>query len=142
MKLCQLFFFFFSRKLYIADARPRKNALANGAMGGGSESSSNYFQSEVCLWFKLSFISILAINLMSYYLTVSFSFCVFFFFKNLFLFYFYYQIVFFGIDNIHSMRDSLARLRDYLDTYGATSSDGMSSFLVSSKSYIVLAAYQ
>ncbi|XP_076920816.1 uncharacterized protein LOC143582049 [Bidens hawaiensis] len=34
------------RKLYIADARPRKNALANGAMGGGSESSSNYFQCE------------------------------------------------------------------------------------------------
>jgi myotubularin-related protein 1/2 len=38
------------RKLYIADARPRKNALANGAMGGGSESSSNYFQSEVSEW--------------------------------------------------------------------------------------------
>ncbi|KAG5557117.1 hypothetical protein RHGRI_007400 [Rhododendron griersonianum] len=72
------------RKLYIADARPRKNALANGAMGGGSESSSNYFQSE---------------------------------------------IVFFGIENIHAMRDSLSRLRDYLDTHGATSSDGMSSFL-------------
>lgn len=72
------------RKLYIADARPRKNALANGAMGGGSESSSNYFQSE---------------------------------------------IVFFGIDNIHAMRESLVRLRDYLDTHGATSSDGMSSFL-------------
>ncbi|KAG2672318.1 hypothetical protein I3760_13G035000 [Carya illinoinensis] len=72
------------RKLYIADARPRKNALANGAMGGGSESSSNYFQSE---------------------------------------------IVFFGIDNIHAMRDSLARLRDYLDTHGAASSDGISSFL-------------
>ncbi|XP_010278261.1 PREDICTED: phosphatidylinositol-3-phosphatase myotubularin-1-like isoform X2 [Nelumbo nucifera] len=72
------------RKLYIADARPRKNALANGAMGGGSESSSNYFQSE---------------------------------------------IVFFGIDNIHAMRDSFARLRDYVDTHGATSSDGMSSFL-------------
>ncbi|GAB4836323.1 Carrier protein, mitochondrial [Ancistrocladus abbreviatus] len=72
------------RKLYIADARPRKNALANGAMGGGSESSANYFQSE---------------------------------------------IVFFGIDNIHAMRDSLARLREYLDTYGTTSSDGMSSFL-------------
>ena len=35
------------RKLYIADARPKKNALANGAMGGGSESSSNYFHSEV-----------------------------------------------------------------------------------------------
>ncbi|KAJ9540198.1 hypothetical protein OSB04_026704 [Centaurea solstitialis] len=73
-----------SRKLYIADARPRKNALANGAMGGGSESSSNYFQSE---------------------------------------------IVFFGIDNIHAMRESLVRLRDYLDTHGTKSSDGMSSFL-------------
>ncbi|XP_028949907.1 phosphatidylinositol-3-phosphatase myotubularin-1-like isoform X2 [Malus domestica] len=72
------------RKLYIADARPRKNALANGAMGGGSESSSNYLQSE---------------------------------------------IVFFGIDNIHAMRESFARLRDYLDTHGAASSDGMSSFL-------------
>ncbi|CAN4126481.1 unnamed protein product [Withania somnifera] len=72
------------RKLYIADARPRKNALANGAMGGGSESSANYFQSE---------------------------------------------IVFFGIDNIHAMRESLGRLRDYLDTHGTTSSDGMSSFL-------------
>ncbi|GKU91610.1 hypothetical protein SLEP1_g5463 [Rubroshorea leprosula] len=72
------------RKLYIADARPRKNALANGAMGGGSESSSNYFQSE---------------------------------------------IVFFGIDNIHAMRESFTRLRDYLDTHGAASSDGMSSFL-------------
>ncbi|XP_022938924.1 phosphatidylinositol-3-phosphatase myotubularin-1-like isoform X1 [Cucurbita moschata] len=72
------------RKLYIADARPRKNALANGAMGGGSESSSNYFQSE---------------------------------------------IVFFGIDNIHAMRESLTRLREYLDTHGEKSSDGMSSFL-------------
>ncbi|GJV56823.1 phosphatidylinositol-3-phosphatase myotubularin-1-like protein isoform X2 [Tanacetum coccineum] len=72
------------RKLYIADARPRKNALANGAMGGGSESSSNYFQCE---------------------------------------------IVFFGIDNIHAMRESLVRLRDYLDTHGTKSSDGMSSFL-------------
>ncbi|KAL8162090.1 hypothetical protein V2J09_013579 [Rumex salicifolius] len=72
------------RKLYIADARPRKNALANGAMGGGSESSAHYFQSE---------------------------------------------IVFLGIDNIHAMRESLARLREYLDTYGTTSSDGKSSFL-------------
>ncbi|XP_010552937.1 PREDICTED: phosphatidylinositol-3-phosphatase myotubularin-1-like isoform X2 [Tarenaya hassleriana] len=72
------------RKLYIADARPRKNALANGAMGGGSESSSNYFQSE---------------------------------------------IVFFGIDNIHAMRESFSRLRDYLDMHGTTSSDGVSSFL-------------
>uniref|UniRef100_A0A1J3HFE4 phosphatidylinositol-3,5-bisphosphate 3-phosphatase n=1 Tax=Noccaea caerulescens TaxID=107243 RepID=A0A1J3HFE4_NOCCA len=72
------------RKLYIADARPRKNALANGAMGGGSESSSNYFQSP---------------------------------------------IVFFGIDNIHAMRESYSRLRDYLDMHGTTSSDGRSSFL-------------
>ncbi|GER51204.1 myotubularin-like phosphatases II superfamily [Striga asiatica] len=72
------------RKLYIADARPRKNALANGAMGGGSESSANYSQSE---------------------------------------------IVFFGIDNIHAMRESLVRLRDYVDTHGANSSDGMSSYL-------------
>ncbi|XP_048442167.1 phosphatidylinositol-3-phosphatase myotubularin-1 [Pyrus x bretschneideri] len=71
------------RKLYIADARPRKNALANGAMGGGSESSSHYSQSE---------------------------------------------IVFFGIDNIHAMRESFARLRDYLNAHGA-SSDGRSSFL-------------
>lgn len=43
----------------------------------------------------------------------------------------YDQIVFFGIDNIHAMRESLSRLRDYLDTYGTTSSDGMSSYLVS-----------
>ncbi|KAJ6717559.1 MYOTUBULARIN-RELATED [Salix purpurea] len=72
------------RKLYIADARPRKNALANVAMGGGSESPSHYFQSEV---------------------------------------------VFFGIDNIHAMRESLFRLRDYLDTHGSTSSDGTLSLL-------------
>ncbi|XP_011010400.1 PREDICTED: phosphatidylinositol-3-phosphatase myotubularin-1-like isoform X2 [Populus euphratica] len=72
------------RKLYIADARPRKNVLANVAMGGGSESSSNYLQSEV---------------------------------------------VFFGIDNIHSMRESLSRLRDYLDAHGTTSSDGTLSLL-------------
>lgn len=49
-----MFFICRRRKLYIADARPRKNALANGAMGGGSESSANYFQSEVCLIFELS----------------------------------------------------------------------------------------
>lgn len=42
-----------------------------------------------------------------------------------------HQIVFFGIDNIHAMRESLTRLRDYLDVHGTTSSDGMSSFLVS-----------
>lgn len=29
------------------------------------------------------------------------------------------------------MRESFGRLRDYLDTHGAASSDGMSSFLVS-----------
>ncbi|KAH9321797.1 hypothetical protein KI387_016436, partial [Taxus chinensis] len=72
------------RKLYIADARPRKNAFANGAKGGGSESKSNYSQSEV---------------------------------------------VFLGIDNIHAMRESFNRLRDYLDTHGAASSDGLLSFL-------------
>lgn len=43
----------------------------------------------------------------------------------------FYQVVFFGIDNIHAMRESLSRLREYLDTHGTTSSDGMSSFLVS-----------
>lgn len=48
----------FFRKLYIADARPRKNALANGAMGGGSESSANYFQSEVCTQSQCAFICI------------------------------------------------------------------------------------
>ncbi|GAB2226295.1 hypothetical protein Droror1_Dr00022097 [Drosera rotundifolia] len=72
------------RKLYIVDARPRKNALANGAFGGGSESASNYLQSEV---------------------------------------------VFLGINNIHVMRDSMVRLREYLDAHGTTSSDGTSSFL-------------
>jgi hypothetical protein len=46
------------RKLYIVDARPRKNALANGAKGGGSESSSNYLQSEVCTWPKVVWSSI------------------------------------------------------------------------------------
>lgn len=54
LKLIDFILFFLQRKLYIADARPRKNALANGAMGGGSESSSNYFQSEVSLWLVLS----------------------------------------------------------------------------------------
>ncbi|CAM6099841.1 unnamed protein product [Calypogeia fissa] len=73
-----------SRKLYIADARPRKNAIANGAMGGGSESSANYLNSEV---------------------------------------------VFLGIDNIHVMRDSFTRLRDYLDLHGGASSDGSSSLM-------------
>ncbi|XP_024360704.1 phosphatidylinositol-3-phosphatase myotubularin-1 isoform X1 [Physcomitrium patens] len=72
------------RKLYIADARPRKNALANGVTGGGSESSANYLQSEV---------------------------------------------IFLGIDNIHGMRDSLTKMRDFLDIHGAASSDGSSSLL-------------
>jgi myotubularin-related protein 1/2 len=39
------------------------------------------------------------------------------------------QVVFLGIDNIHAMRDSLARLRDFLDIHGAASSDGSSSLL-------------
>lgn len=70
------------RKLYIVDARPRANALANGAKGGGSESSSNYPKSEV---------------------------------------------LFLGIQNIHTMRDSLSRLRDYVDAHGSISSNGSSS---------------
>ncbi|KAG8087652.1 hypothetical protein GUJ93_ZPchr0010g10722, partial [Zizania palustris] len=71
-----------SRKLYIVDARPRANALANSAKGGGSESSSNYPRSE---------------------------------------------ILFLGIQNIHTMRDSLSRLRDYVDAHGSISSNGTSS---------------
>jgi hypothetical protein len=45
--MLQFFCFNVNRKLYIVDARPRANALANGAKGGGSESSSNYPKSEV-----------------------------------------------------------------------------------------------
>lgn len=118
-----LFFIYFSlfsqRKLYIADARPRKNALANGAMGGGSESSSNYSQSVVFPRLELSSYPSHAHKLWF----IIFD-CV------IFLLCCFHQIVFFGIDNIHAMRDSLARLGNYLDTHGATSSDGISSFLV------------
>lgn len=39
-------------------------------------------------------------------------------------------MIFLGIDNIHGMRDSLTKLRDFLDTHGASSSDGSSSLLV------------
>lgn len=39
-------------------------------------------------------------------------------------------MIFLGIDNIHGMRDSLSRLRQFLDTHGASSSDGSSSILV------------
>lgn len=81
-------------------------------MGGGSESSSNYFQSEVCLRFHPCVL---------YLLTALYS-CL--------LIEIGHQIVFLGIDNIHAMRESLVRLRDYLDTHGTTSSDGISSFLV------------
>lgn len=56
----------------------------------------------------------------SYILSIVFYYC-----------YYYYQIVFLGIDNIHAMRESFARLREYLDTHGRASSDGRSSFLVS-----------
>lgn len=41
-----------------------------------------------------------------------------------------YQVIFLGIDNIHGMRDSLAKMREFLDTHGACSSDGSSSLLV------------
>lgn len=40
------------------------------------------------------------------------------------------QVIFLGIDNIHSMRDSLTKMREFLDTHGACSSDGSSSLLV------------
>lgn len=84
-------------------------------MGGGSESSSNYSDSEVL---KFLFWISACLNMASLFiLSIDVSLIVL-------------QIVFFGIDNIHAMRESLIRLRDYLDTHGATSSDGMSSFLV------------
>ena len=67
----------FFRKLYIADARPRKNAIANGAMGGGSESSSHYFQSEVSLCFNNS--PLLVIKCKIPYLLIVCSFCIIFF---------------------------------------------------------------
>ncbi|BBN07682.1 hypothetical protein MPTK1_4g05600 [Marchantia polymorpha subsp. ruderalis] len=72
------------RKLYVADARPRTNAIANGALGGGTESPAHYPHIEV---------------------------------------------VFLGIENIHFMRESFTKLRDYLDTHGSASSDGSSSLL-------------
>lgn len=37
------------------------------------------------------------------------------------------QVLFLGIQNIHTMRDSLFRLRDYVDTHGSVSSNGTSS---------------
>ena len=71
------------RKLVIADARPRKNALANGALGGGSEPRGHYRYSEV---------------------------------------------VYLGIDNIHAVRESAQKLREYLEQFG--SSQTMSVALV------------
>lgn len=89
-------------------------------MGGGSESSANYFQSEV------------GVLICNHTLLLVRVYC-FLFAKCYFIYvymFIYIQIVFLGIDNIHAMRDSLARLRDYLDTHGTASSDGISSFLV------------
>ena len=63
------------RKLVIADARPRKNALANGALGGGSEPRGHYRCSEV---------------------------------------------VYLGIDNIHAVRESAQKLREYLEQFGSS----------------------
>ena len=71
----------YTKFVYIADARPAINALANGTMGGGWESPSNYSQARV---------------------------------------------EFLGIDNVHAVRDSFSRLRDFLDKHSATSSDGLS----------------
>jgi hypothetical protein len=45
--------------LYIVDARPRANALANGAKGGGSESSSNYPKSEVRIYAQMVQVALL-----------------------------------------------------------------------------------
>jgi myotubularin-related protein 1/2 len=37
------------------------------------------------------------------------------------------QVLFLGIQNIHTMRDSLSRLRDYVDAHGSISSNGSPS---------------
>lgn len=115
-----------SRKLCITDARPRKNALANGAMGGGSESSSNYFQSEVRFWIWNNMLLLIRVYCFLFEVLILIYVCV----CAYICIYACIQIVFLGIDNIHAMRDSLARLRDYVDTHGTASSDGKSSFLV------------
>jgi len=41
------------------------------------------------------------------------------------------QVVYLGIENIHVVRDSLQRLREFLDTHGGATSDGVVSLLVS-----------
>lgn len=133
------------------DARPIANALANNVKGGGSESSSNYLRSEVCLlfWIFFHFVwqnkrglssdlrkgkknkerEVFVLNICDYTLLDSFP---------LFL------IMDFGIMRAGSvfgnrqytlMRESLPRLREYVDTHGTTSSDGTSSFSVSSAVY-------
>jgi hypothetical protein len=71
------------------------------------------------------YVSLVVISFDTSFSLMSYSF----FFLILFLI--WYQVVFFGIDNIHAMRESLSRLRDYLDTHGSTSSDGTLSLLVS-----------
>lgn len=40
-------------------------------------------------------------------------------------------MVYLGIENIHVVRDSLQRLREFLDTHGGATSDGAVSLLVS-----------
>ena len=68
---------------------------------------------------------------LSSYVSHSHQLCCLIFTNIIFLFFICYQVVFFGIDNIHAMRESLSRLRDYLDAHGTTSSDGTLSLLVS-----------
>lgn len=53
-----------------------------------------------------------------------------------------HQVIFLGIDNIHGMRDSLTKMREFLDTHGASSSDGSSSLLVCKCSYFSRAKYK
>jgi len=112
--------------LYIIDARPRANALANGAKGGGSESSSNYPRSEVML-------AVIVIKFASVPLHYTFFFSLLpsTVKRRNYLFslihWIWDQVLFLGIQNIHTMRDSLSRLRDYVDAHGSISSNGTPS---------------
>jgi len=89
--------------------------LAYGAMDGGSESSVDYQQSKVKLGLSLFVVGSVVHSfnspLMGYFDTVL-------------------QVIFLGIDNIHGMCDSLTKIHEFLDTHGASSSDGSSSLLV------------
>jgi len=91
-------------------------------MGGGSESSANYQRSEV-KFVLLLFVVRSAVYSFNSPLMVCFDTVP--------------QVIFLGIDNIHGMRDSLTKMREFLDTHGACSSDGSSSLLVCKVPYLV-----